>query len=47
MATSAEGVEDQPTLEALTKMDCDFAQGFHLHRPQPADDFVSSLPALA
>ena len=47
MKVCAEGVEDQPTLDALTNMDCDFAQGFHLRRPQPADDFVSSLPALA
>ncbi|HEX4654765.1 MAG TPA: EAL domain-containing protein [Mycobacteriales bacterium] len=29
----AEGVEDQATLDALTKVGCDIAQGFHLGRP--------------
>jgi len=29
----AEGVEDQPTLEALAELGCDLAQGFHIGRP--------------
>ena len=29
----AEGVEDQPALETLTKLGCDLAQGFHIGRP--------------
>jgi diguanylate cyclase (GGDEF)-like protein len=35
----AEGVEDQATLDALTKVGCDIAQGFHLGRPMPDDAF--------
>ncbi|HJV49065.1 MAG TPA: EAL domain-containing protein [Geothrix sp.] len=31
----AEGVEDQPTLEALRRLGCDLAQGYHLSRPLP------------
>jgi diguanylate cyclase (GGDEF)-like protein len=33
----AEGVEDQATLDELTAVGCDVAQGFHLARPMPAD----------
>lgn len=33
-----EGVEDEPTLAALTLEGCDSAQGFHLSRPVPAAD---------
>ena len=32
----AEGVEDQPALETLTRLGCDLAQGFHIGRPLPA-----------
>ncbi|MEN1728350.1 MAG: EAL domain-containing protein [Pseudomonadota bacterium] len=39
----AEGVEDQATLNALTELDCDQAQGFHFCRPLPARKFVNWL----
>lgn len=35
----AEGVEDEKTLEALQKLNCEQAQGFHISRPVPADVF--------
>ena len=34
MATVAEGVEDETTLEMLRKMEVDFAQGYHLGHPR-------------
>jgi diguanylate cyclase (GGDEF)-like protein len=46
--TVAEGVENADTLELLTSMGCDEAQGFHMSRPLPAADlpaFVSSWVA--
>jgi diguanylate cyclase (GGDEF)-like protein len=43
MRVVAEGVEDQETLDLLRGMDCDFAQGFHIGRPQPAEQFIESL----
>ncbi len=33
----AEGVENQATLERLTDMGCDYAQGFYIAKPMPAD----------
>ena len=33
----AEGVEDQATLDALTRLGCDVVQGFHLSPPLPPD----------
>ena len=36
----AEGVEDQETLELLTKLGCDLAQGYHLARPLPAGELA-------
>ncbi len=36
LRTVAEGVEDEATLERLTQMGCDVAQGFHIARPMPA-----------
>lgn len=47
MAAIAEGIEDQPTQELLAGMGCDFGQGYHLGRPQPAGDFVSQFLPLA
>ncbi|MGN2244795.1 putative bifunctional diguanylate cyclase/phosphodiesterase [Frateuria sp. GZRR33] len=41
MATVAEGVEDRATQDLLMSMGCDYAQGYHLGRPEPADDFVA------
>jgi diguanylate cyclase (GGDEF)-like protein len=35
----AEGVEDQATLDALSRFGCDVAQGFHLGRPVSASEF--------
>jgi EAL domain-containing protein (putative c-di-GMP-specific phosphodiesterase class I) len=35
----AEGVEDQATMDMLTALGCDIAQGFFLSRPIPADRF--------
>jgi diguanylate cyclase (GGDEF)-like protein len=37
----AEGVEDEPTLEHLSLLGCDLAQGFHLSRPLAADAFAA------
>jgi EAL domain-containing protein (putative c-di-GMP-specific phosphodiesterase class I) len=44
----AEGVEDQLTLDALTELDCDLAQGYYISRPLPAVEFAGWLnhPAL-
>jgi EAL domain-containing protein (putative c-di-GMP-specific phosphodiesterase class I) len=36
LAAVAEGVEDQETLEMLSRLGCDLAQGFYLSRPLPA-----------
>jgi EAL domain-containing protein (putative c-di-GMP-specific phosphodiesterase class I) len=47
MRVVAEGVEDSETLQLLREMDCDRAQGFHLGRPLPAEDFILSLPPRA
>jgi EAL domain-containing protein (putative c-di-GMP-specific phosphodiesterase class I) len=41
----AEGVEDQATLDALAKVGCDVAQGFHLGRPMAPHAFDSWLEA--
>ena len=39
----AEGVEDQATLDRLTAMGCDLAQGFFFGRPKPAAEFIGGL----
>jgi diguanylate cyclase (GGDEF)-like protein len=39
----AEGVEDEMTLKRLALLGCDLAQGFHLGRPVPYDEFLDSL----
>ncbi len=36
----AEGVEDAALLERLRAMDCDEAQGYHISRPMPAEQFL-------
>jgi len=41
LATTAEGIEDAATQALLIDMGCDFGQGFHLGRPQPAADFIA------
>ena len=39
----AEGVEDELALMALIEMGCDFAQGYHIGRPQPAGAFLDAM----
>ncbi|TMO78545.1 bifunctional diguanylate cyclase/phosphodiesterase [Pseudoalteromonas aurantia] len=39
----AEGVENQPSLDLLEQMKCDYAQGYHLSRPLAAADFSKWL----
>ena len=39
----AEGVEDQATLDELEAKNCDQAQGYHIARPMPAEDFANWL----
>ncbi|MEO8460400.1 MAG: GGDEF domain-containing phosphodiesterase [Dokdonella sp.] len=41
MEAVAEGIEDQSTQDLLADMRCDFGQGYHLGRPEPAADFVA------
>jgi len=36
LAVCAEGVEDQATLEALGRFECDYAQGYLVSPPVPA-----------
>ncbi|WP_051617272.1 bifunctional diguanylate cyclase/phosphodiesterase [Desulfonatronovibrio hydrogenovorans] len=36
----AEGVENKSILHSLSQMGCDMAQGFHIMKPGPADEFV-------
>jgi diguanylate cyclase (GGDEF)-like protein len=43
----AEGIEDTPTLELLTEMGCDLAQGYCISRPKPAGDLAFRLSAGA
>jgi EAL domain-containing protein (putative c-di-GMP-specific phosphodiesterase class I) len=37
LGVTAEGVEDEATLEELREMGCDLAQGYHVARPMPVD----------
>ncbi|BEL05321.1 hypothetical protein Q0Z83_035120 [Actinoplanes sichuanensis] len=39
----AEGIEDAPTLAALSEIGCDLAQGYHLAKPMPADAVTERL----
>jgi diguanylate cyclase len=43
----AEGVEDEDLLRHVGELGCDFAQGYHIRRPQPAADFIASLAPAA
>jgi diguanylate cyclase (GGDEF)-like protein len=45
LVTIAEGIENQATQDMLIGMGCDFGQGFHLGRPEPASDFVARFTA--
>jgi EAL domain-containing protein (putative c-di-GMP-specific phosphodiesterase class I) len=40
---AAEGVEDAAALDHLRELGCDYAQGFHISRPLPADAFARAL----
>lgn len=37
----AEGVEDQDSLDLLEIIGCDYAQGYYISKPIPADDIIS------
>jgi predicted signal transduction protein with EAL and GGDEF domain len=43
MSMVVEGVEDAATLTALRAWGCDVAQGYHIARPMPADNFLAWL----
>jgi diguanylate cyclase (GGDEF)-like protein len=45
MSMVVEGVEDAATLAALRAWGCDYAQGYHIARPMPADKFATWLVA--
>ncbi|MCU0971014.1 MAG: EAL domain-containing protein [Gammaproteobacteria bacterium] len=45
MEVVAEGVEDHATLAALAELGCDYAQGYCLGRPMPAEDLDGWLAA--
>ncbi len=40
MTVVAEGIEDAETLELLAELGCPSAQGYHIARPMPYNDFV-------
>lgn len=41
LEATAEGIEDAVTQRLLQEMQCDFGQGFHLGKPEPAADFIA------
>ena len=41
LSVAAEGIEDEPTLDALRMLGCDVIQGFFLSRPLEADELVA------
>ncbi len=43
LSATAEGVEDPETERHLVEMQCDHAQGFHLGRPRPREQWVADL----
>jgi diguanylate cyclase (GGDEF)-like protein len=47
LTTVAEGIEEQATQDLLADMGCDFGQGYHLGRPEPATDFVARFNAVS
>ncbi|MGH8665512.1 MAG: EAL domain-containing protein [Burkholderiales bacterium] len=47
MQTVAEIVEDQATLDRLRLLGVDYAQGFHIARPEPLQMHLPEAPALA
>ncbi len=45
LTTTAEGIEDAATQNLLIGMGCDYGQGFHLGRPEPALEFLARFAA--
>ena len=43
LSVAAEGVENMETLRALTAMQCNYAQGYYISQPVPADTFVQFI----
>jgi EAL domain-containing protein (putative c-di-GMP-specific phosphodiesterase class I) len=41
LSVVAEGVENADILERLRMLTCDEAQGYHISRPLPVDDFLA------
>ena len=39
----AEGIENQETFDALNRLGCDIAQGYHLAKPMPQEEFLTWL----
>jgi len=37
----AEGVEDEKTMDLLSDMNCDYAQGYYMAKPMPCEDLMS------
>ena len=40
LKTVAEGVENKKTLDILSEMGCDYAQGYYMAKPMPCDDLI-------
>jgi EAL domain-containing protein (putative c-di-GMP-specific phosphodiesterase class I) len=36
----AEGVEDEKTLDILSEMGCDYAQGYYMAKPMPSEELI-------
>ncbi|WP_286890658.1 EAL domain-containing protein [Pseudoalteromonas sp. ESRF-bin5] len=43
LAIIAEGIEDQETLDYVSKTHCEMAQGFFMYRPMPSDSFTKLI----
>ena len=41
LSVVAEGVESADILEHLRRLQCDEAQGYHISRPLPLDDYLA------
>ena len=41
LKTVAEGVENENTLDLLTSMNCDYAQGYYMAKPMPCNDVMN------
>ena len=45
LETVAEGIEDQAAMSLLREWGCDYGQGYAIHRPAPAHEFMGFLQA--